>query len=504
MSPWQILGVAEDIGVADLRRRYATLIKTFRPETHPQEFARIREAYEVALPFARERESEAREAADTAADAAIDVAPATASADAGRPPEVAPAADVARVVASDAPAEDEHEEPELATHFRRFQAAVASAAGTRDEALLPDLRALLQARTRASLDDSQALEFALMRWFIEADAPSLTLLFEAGRAFDWHAHPARLSSWLSAWALQRMEILLAMSRDLVHARHFSGNAWLRRLHSPAAWPRLLANRPAVLEAAAWARRWQHLAEDADARQLANALDKRTLRGLAGWLLLSTDLLLGALCASATDSLSAGLLVAAVVTCLAIVLRQALFLLASTDRARPLGRFVAWWTAQWKLGALLVAGLAFSGLLMFCDQPDASALSRLGLAMAVPAALLSLRLAWLAVGWVEQVLALTASWRSAVDRLELERLASSPAGAREPGAFGPRLTLLERLKAIPAALRLERAEIARSARPSRPRLFGRLEPGKWSRGRWIWFALWIAFVIARGLIAVGDR
>ena len=224
MTPWEILGVAPDVAVADLRRRYAALIKEFRPETHPQDFARIREAYESVLAIARRREAESVEAA-AAAERAVAVEEVAAPAD--DPPEV-----VQAITASDAELEVARPDPgapDLGTRFHRFHELAAAAAGTRDEAFLPELRALLRARASASLDDSQALEFALLRWFIESEQPPLTLLFETGRDFDWHLHPARLSSWLSPWALRQMEARLSLSRDLVHARHFSGNAWLRRV-----------------------------------------------------------------------------------------------------------------------------------------------------------------------------------------------------------------------------------------------------------------------------------
>ena len=79
MTPWETLGVARDVAVADLRRRYAALIKEFRPETHPQDFARIREAYEVVLPFARRHEAaevEASAAREAAQPVVEDIAPA--------------------------------------------------------------------------------------------------------------------------------------------------------------------------------------------------------------------------------------------------------------------------------------------------------------------------------------------------------------------------------------------------------------------------------------------
>ena len=181
MNPWQALGVAPDIAVADLRRRYAALIKEFRPETHPLDFARIREAYEVVLPHARRREALAAERAeDEAEDAEVatvqveEVAETSEAASDPAPPVIEAEADAAPIeVIAPPPVEqtpsEEEPEPALAAHFRRFHDQAAAARGSDDEAHLPALRALLQARTLATLDDSQALEFALMRWFIEAE-----------------------------------------------------------------------------------------------------------------------------------------------------------------------------------------------------------------------------------------------------------------------------------------------------------------------------------------------
>jgi curved DNA-binding protein CbpA len=52
------LGLPHDASVADVRARYAALIKQFRPDTHPEDFARIRESYEHALQRARAREAQ--------------------------------------------------------------------------------------------------------------------------------------------------------------------------------------------------------------------------------------------------------------------------------------------------------------------------------------------------------------------------------------------------------------------------------------------------------------
>jgi hypothetical protein len=48
-DPYQLLGVAPGCSPRDLRRAYTQLIRIFKPEQHPDEFRRIREAYEAAL-----------------------------------------------------------------------------------------------------------------------------------------------------------------------------------------------------------------------------------------------------------------------------------------------------------------------------------------------------------------------------------------------------------------------------------------------------------------------
>ena len=49
MSNYELLGVSYDADERTIKRAYATLIKQYRPDSHPQEFARIRSAYESLL-----------------------------------------------------------------------------------------------------------------------------------------------------------------------------------------------------------------------------------------------------------------------------------------------------------------------------------------------------------------------------------------------------------------------------------------------------------------------
>src|SRR5262245_43948354 len=52
-DPFQLLGVEPPTTEQDLKRAYTRLIRRFKPEHHPEQFRRVREAYEVALQRAR-------------------------------------------------------------------------------------------------------------------------------------------------------------------------------------------------------------------------------------------------------------------------------------------------------------------------------------------------------------------------------------------------------------------------------------------------------------------
>lgn len=59
-DPFALFGIDYEAGHRDLRRAYARLIRQYKPEHHPEQFRRIREAYEAIEPLLR-----AREAAET-------------------------------------------------------------------------------------------------------------------------------------------------------------------------------------------------------------------------------------------------------------------------------------------------------------------------------------------------------------------------------------------------------------------------------------------------------
>jgi len=510
MTPWQVLGVGHDVAVGELRRHYAALIKQFRPETHPQDFARIREAYEVALPHARRREAEIAaeaglEAQEAAAvepvarfDAEADTAVATLEdvvVETSEPGEIV----VATALHDDTPPDGE---TSLAARFHAFHALAQSAAGSDDEALLPALRELLQARTQVSLDDSQALEFALMRWFIESEAPPLTLLFETGRAFDWHAHVTRLSSWLAPWALRQMEARLALSRDRVHARHFTRNGWLRGLHSPRPHRAVVVLRPAAVEAQHWAERWRRGCEDADTPTLEAGLNATTLARLHGFA--STDLLAGLMVAALSPDLPTAALAGAGTAAVAFLSRrllQAIMRLAPEHRVRVALRAVL---ANRLVTAVFVALTGIPGLALTSGQGVPPGSLAFGVVLIAPAILAGLALLWRVAAWAELVAAWPFQWREAVDRLEFKRFIDSRATPGPMPPLGRRLGFMQRLQAISQARHLQERELAARERPPRPRPFApiriRLSGSGTNTWRFVWYGLWLLFVVARAIHA----
>ena len=83
MNHWQVLSLTPNADERSIKRAYARLLKTHRPDENPDAFQRLREAYEASL-------AEARWRAD--ADEEIVDAPIAVSA----PPRMPPAGEVPR------------------------------------------------------------------------------------------------------------------------------------------------------------------------------------------------------------------------------------------------------------------------------------------------------------------------------------------------------------------------------------------------------------------------
>ncbi|WP_305955827.1 J domain-containing protein [Pseudomonas sp. S150] len=71
MDCWSFLHLPDDADVRDIKRSYARLLKTFRPDEDPEGFQRLREAYERALAIAQWRLENAEQEDEQDADVAV-------------------------------------------------------------------------------------------------------------------------------------------------------------------------------------------------------------------------------------------------------------------------------------------------------------------------------------------------------------------------------------------------------------------------------------------------
>ncbi len=737
LSPWQVLGLTHDAAVADVRRAYAALIKQYRPDSHPEEFARVREAYEVALPAARRREAQIAAQEEAARQAALEHGEAWADDDDAEPgddagdeagndeaapvrddtrddlgrepliadpaqvdtsrPELAPPRPPVRVDADapvlDAPSVDplgppvridatapsldplrqpptrvdaeapkldvpradppgppvrvdassppidppprpdaapvDGSHPELSpprppvrvdaeapvldappppgdappvrvlgsspfvspipqprpvriearppdappprppkpkpprarprppepaprtepTLAERVAAVRQRRDDVGEEAALLWLRTLLRRSARSSIDDRQALEFALLQWFLQDADPPLLLMFDAGRAFGWHRQESRLAPWLPPEADRRLALLLTMSRDLVFARHRTGG-WLRRLFTPGARAPWFAFTVPLAETRGWEQRWDALQEAVGAPASRSNVNEKARRRLAGGLLLSTDVIVALLLALVyagalaedlgttrgllafqrwPDALWTAVVTAVFAVSIAVARRAAVharrFWLAST-RLAPLRRAAALARAWPRAATLVVAAVVLSvPFTMMADEapPDRVSAYFEGLMWIGAAGIgaLLLWLAWALTTLVERLAFGLVTWRQAVDRWEFERLLAQPIGAaatpedadarRNAPLFGERAGTWARLKSIKAARVHEQAEIQRLERPRRvapavslTRAKRPARPKAAARTGWrqYWWLIWV--VIAVGRLIAGSH
>jgi hypothetical protein len=590
-NPWRVLGIEPDASVAVVRRSYAVLIKQYRPDSHPEEFSRIREAYERVLAAARRLEAQGAGTArmpstpepHTAAAAegagalppghpgapvAAQVAPhdalpapeplgespalpapiairiegappaRTASVPApaprvdAQPPrrapepapapmpvvasgpadETAPPAGAPPTVAEAAPA---LEPARRVTELRRCVAERG------EDAALPLLRDLFLRSRHATIDERQALEFALLQWFLSASEPPLALMFDAGRAFDWHRHDARLAPWFGEAAWQRLAGLLSMSRDRVFIRHFARNRWVRGLFGPQRWMLPFGATLTLIDARGWAARWLQQAQLLGARSLADHLHSPTMRRIGGAMLLSTDMVLGFLFAlvlqAAPDLQPAqgatlpggGLLLQVLATpffglCVMALRRSGRRLLAAA-LAVPRLRPPLEWIRKRPLPTILLALVSGSVLALIASGAPPVVMVLMFCLIAATVAMAMLWLGWRLALSIEHAAFAPVRWREAVDRWEFEQAlarAPLPCAAGAP-PYGERLTRWQRLRAIRGAMKFEAGEIARRERPARVGPFMTLTRAKGSGKRRIspWWALWIAITVVR-MIAAG--
>lgn len=197
MDIYQILGIASDADSKEIRRAYARLIKEFRPETHPVEFANIREAYEIALANynhglmqAAEEEQSAAAAESSPAHAqvhpAVDAEPSLAPAQLAEPAQAHTAAVPADADAStDANTEAEQPLHPVFQYLQQLEDSGIARDELRGEALTLSFLPSLQSYT---LDEYAAIEYEVLNWVFNTRHTLLLAYLHMDAVFKWTEH----------------------------------------------------------------------------------------------------------------------------------------------------------------------------------------------------------------------------------------------------------------------------------------------------------------------------
>jgi hypothetical protein len=490
VSAWDTLGIAATPEEGAIRKAYAARVRQWRPDTHPQEFARLREAYEQALRWARMAVQEQAQAQDEVEDAAPAPAPAPAPARILLPEPVAAPADLplsAAVPGADALIRD------LAQCFSQHGEFEAIR-------LLRQHYALVSAHTvDARLDWEQVLLASLLG----AGTPPLSLLFEGDRLLGWRNRPADVTQMFGHEPAERLRLLIELAHETTYLRFFSTNRWQRRIFGAARlpWIGMTVQVEVARHSVDW---WQKLALQAGRESLHELLDGRVLRRLAGLLVMSTDVLLALaiawvcwhpvheLAAAQAPWIAPGL--AAAVFALALPLPLLGRWLWNTPAARHVRRWrdalerVPFAVRAIGLAAVLVASI----VALAADAPLPVRLAGGAVLFTLGAAIQVIVLAgvWYVLRFCEQLVSLPWLWLQRTWGLNALR------GAVEgPAVPGWRDQLRALPPALAAAWRLRRAR--RMASAEQERLARAAQPAKKGQFNW-WWILW-GFVALQALV-----
>ena len=284
VSSWETLGIAATPEEGAIRKAYAARVRQWRPDTHPQEFARLREAYEHALRWARMAVQE--QVQDEAEAGALEEVPVPAPVQAPvQTPLVLPEPVVSAADLPLPPAGPSADEMilELARCFSG-QGEIEAIG------LLRQQYALVSAHTvDARLDWEQVLLASLLG----AQAPPLSLLFEGDRLLGWRDRHADVTQMFGHEPAERLRLLIELAHETTYLRFFSTNRWQRRIFGAARlpWIGMTVQVEVARHSTQW---WRKLAQEAGRESLFELLDARVLRRLGGLLVMSTDVLLALL------------------------------------------------------------------------------------------------------------------------------------------------------------------------------------------------------------------
>lgn len=263
MDCFRELGLRWDADEKDIRRAYAALIRQYRPDSHPAEFARVREAYEAAMRICRMRGEHAAEGDPESCASRPD-----------EPEQCDPEryelqqhehARAARVVL-DAP-DSLNPDAVVAGMMRELDAQVA--AGVEAQSLQA-FGGQWQALSAFSLDVQMDYAHALREWVIYSGRAPMRLILAAAGRFGWHVQQREVERHYGREGVRRLEMLLELA-DHYAAASSNPSPYLEIDDVPGGAPPLVASHYATDWARMQMRQWRAACDRAQMPDLGRRL-----------------------------------------------------------------------------------------------------------------------------------------------------------------------------------------------------------------------------------------
>jgi hypothetical protein len=263
---WALLGIAPTTDERSIKKAYATQVRVYRPDTHPQEFSQLRQAYELAL---RLRHAEPVHDAEPAAEAPPESAPQPAETVASEPAAQPAAAPSEAYVMLDGLAQCYREQGEVEA-VTLMHAQIAS----------------LSSKT---IDTRLDYEGMLLSSLLNHTQPPLLITFEAARQFQWASHMHDVEQQVGSYGARRLTVLLELSNRAVFAKRFSSNRWINRLFEANPHLPRIGFLPHITLAKTTAQQWSDVCWESGFAELKHQINTHVAVRLDK-LIYSTDIL----------------------------------------------------------------------------------------------------------------------------------------------------------------------------------------------------------------------
>lgn len=275
MDAFRELGLDWEADEAAARRAYAKLIKQYRPDSHPVEFARIREAYETVLHYCRMRHEDdaGQEEEPLERQPAAEQVRREAALDEPVPLEPVPFEPGPRVrVVVDVPAS--HDDSALVSEM--IGELDGHAPAESEARMLQIYSDQAQAISACSLDVQMDYQEKLREWLLLSGHTPLMLINEVAARYGWREQTLEIGRQYGFDAAKRLEMLIALSGMYAKIMPRPG-PYLQVDGVLNQQPPLIASHFGAEQAQMQLRRWRAACDQIGMPELAGRLGYASLR-----------------------------------------------------------------------------------------------------------------------------------------------------------------------------------------------------------------------------------